>query len=87
MKRSLRKTSAAVSVTYSTGNFSNNLTGTNFTIEAEDKIVKIGIGLSCNLRIKNKESNCFYDANELAQDHDQLKSLQIDDKKITGVCT
>ena len=82
MKRPLRKTSAGVSVTYSTGNFSNNLTGTDFTIEAEDDIIEIGIDLSCNLKVKNKGSNCFYDANELAEDHSLLKSIQIDDDKI-----
>jgi hypothetical protein len=82
MKRSLKKTSVGVSVTYSTGNFSNNLTGTDFTIEAEDDIIEIGIDLSCNLKVKNKESNCFYDANELAEDHSLLKSIQIDDDKI-----
>jgi len=82
MKRSLRKTSAGVSVTYSTGNFSNNLTGTNFTVEAEDAVIKISIDLSCNLRVKNKETNCFFDANELAEDHALLESLQIDDEQI-----
>jgi len=81
MKRSLRKTSAGVSVTYSTGNFSNNLTGMNFAIEVKDGIIKVSIDLSSNLRVRNKESNCFFDANEFAEDHALLKSLQIDDEQ------
>lgn len=82
MKRSLRKTSEGVSVTYSNGNFSNNLTGTLFTIEAADDIVEIGIDLSCNLKVKNKQSNCFYDVNELAEDHALLEAVQIDNDRI-----
>ncbi|MFC2027122.1 hypothetical protein ACFLU3_00385 [Chloroflexota bacterium] len=82
MKRSLRKTSSGVSVTYSTGNFSNNLTGTNFTVEATDEIIRVGIDLSSNLRVRNKQSNCYFDANELAKDHSLLKSLRIDGSKI-----
>jgi len=82
MKRSLRKTSAGVSVTYSNGNFSNNLTGTDFAVEVNDCIIKVSIDLSCNLRVRNKESNCFFDANELAEDHTLLKSIQIDNQQI-----
>ena len=33
MKRSIRKTAAGVWVTYSNGNFSNNLTGSDFAVE------------------------------------------------------
>ncbi len=82
MKRILRKTSAGVSVAYSTGNFSNNLTGTNFAIEVNDGCIKVSIDLSRNLRVRNKQLNCFFDANELAEDHTLLKSLQIDDEQV-----
>ncbi|HUW18563.1 MAG TPA: hypothetical protein VMW16_04610 [Sedimentisphaerales bacterium] len=82
MKRHLRKTLAGVSVTYSTGNFSNNPAGTNFAVEVNHGIIKVSIDLSCNLRVRNKEWNCFFDANELAEDHTLLKSLQIDDQQI-----
>ena len=82
MKRILRKTSAGVSITYSTGNFSNNLTGTNFAVEVNDGCIKVSIDLSCNLRVRNKQSNCFFDANELAEDHSLLKSLQLNNEHV-----
>jgi len=53
----------------------------NFAIEVKDGIIKVSIDLSSNLRVRNKESNCFFDANEFAEDHALLKSLQIDDEQ------
>lgn len=82
MKRSLRKTAASVSVTYSDGNFSNNLTGTEFELEQSEGVICLSINLAGNLGVKNKAANCYSDACELAEDHASLKSVQIDEGKI-----
>jgi len=82
MKRSLRKTTAGVSVTYAKGNYSNNLIGADFTLEESEACMYFDIDLSSNLRVRNKEANCYYDACELSEQHSSLKMVQIDDSKI-----
>lgn len=82
MKRSLRKTTASVSVTYSHGNFSNNLTGTEFELEYSEADICLSINLEGNLSVRNKSANCYSDACELAKDHASLKSVQIDDNQV-----
>ena len=83
MKRALRRTTAGVSVIYSEGNFSNNLTGADFALEESEACICLSIDLSGNLRVRNKESNCYYDACELAEQHSSLKSVQVDDRQVT----
>jgi hypothetical protein len=82
MKRSLRKTPAGVSVSYSDGNYSNDLTGTDFIVEESEGCICLSIDLSGNLRVRNKESNCYYDVCELAEQHSSLKSVQIDENQV-----
>lgn len=82
MNRFLRKTTASVSVTYSHGNFSNNLTGTEFELELSEKDICLSINLWGNLSVRNKSANCYSDACELAEDHALLKSVQIDDSQV-----
>lgn len=82
MNRSLRKTAASVSVTYSHGNFSNNLTGTEFELELSEKDICLSINLWGNLSVRNKSANCYSDACELAEDHALLESVQIDDSQV-----
>ena len=82
MKRSLRKTTAGVSVTYSDGNFSNNLTGTEFELEHSEADICLNINLEGNLSVRNKSANCYSDACELAEDHASLKAVQIDDSQV-----
>lgn len=84
MKRSLRKTSTGISVTYTGGNYSNNLAGSDFTVDESDEFICVSVDLSCNLRVRNKDSNSYYDACELAEDHAKLLSLEIDDLRITN---
>ena len=48
----------------------------------DDFIIKVSIDLSCNLRVRNKKSNCIFDANELAEDHALIKSIQINNQQI-----
>lgn len=82
MKRPLRKTTASVSVTYSHGNYSNNLTGTKFELKQSGADICLTINLEGNLSVRNKSANCYSDACELAEDHASLKSLQIDDSQV-----
>lgn len=82
MKRTLRKTFASGSITYTTRNFSNNLTGTNFVGEVVGDSIRVYIDLSSNLNARNKESNCVYDVNELIEDRDKLKSVQLDEEQV-----
>src|SRR5271157_239294 len=84
MKQCLRKTSAGVSVTYTDGNYSNNLVGSDFTLDASDESICVSVDLSCNLRVRDKDSNSYYDACELAEEHSKLLSLEIDDLRITN---
>jgi len=86
MKRSLKKTAAGVWVTYSDGEYSNNLAGSDFTVEESQGHICLRIDLSCNLRVRNKEDCCYYDACELAEQHSKLKSVQIgEDQVIKGL--
>lgn len=82
MKRSVRKKTSGVSVTYKNGNFSNNLIGNNFELDLRENIIEFHLSLEPNLRVRNKESNCFFDAKELIEDFTLLKELQIDEEKI-----
>lgn len=82
MNRSLRKTTASVSITYSHGNFSNNLTGTEFELELSETEICLSINLWGNLSVRNKSANCYSDACELVEDHALLKSVQIDDSQV-----
>jgi hypothetical protein len=86
MERSLRKSAAGVSVTYSDGNYTNNLTGSDFTVEESQGHIFLRIDLSRNLHVRNKEDYCHYDACELAEQHSKLRSVQIDhDQVIKGL--
>jgi len=82
VQRILRKTAAHVSITYSHGNFSNNLNGTDFLLHESENEILLTVDLSSNLRVRNKESNCYSDAIELARDHSTLDMLQIDEQQI-----
>lgn len=84
MKRSLKKTTASVSVTYSDGNYSNNLMGTEFELEQSGADICLCINLESNLSVRNKSANCYSDACELAEDQASLKSVQIDDSQVIG---
>ena len=82
MKRSLRKTTADISITSSDGNFSNNLTGTEFELEESEDRICLSINLAGNLGVRNKTANCYADACELVEDHSSLESVQIDERQI-----
>lgn len=89
MKRLLRRTPAGVSVSYSDKDFSNNLTGTDFEYEETNGSVCLGIDLTGNLRVRNRNANCYDDVCDLVKKHAKLKSVQLDQaiaKRLVPVC-
>lgn len=82
MKRSLRKGSAGVSITYSDGDYSNNLYGSGFTVETYENTICLGIDLSSNLRVQDKAGNCYDDICSLIEKHSKLKWVQIDERQV-----
>ncbi|KKM07877.1 hypothetical protein LCGC14_1729530 [marine sediment metagenome] len=61
--------------------FTNNLYGHNLQLRTHPEF-EIKLDLSPNLRVRNKQSNCYYDARELSEGSiTGLKCLQVDDRK------
>lgn len=79
MKRTIRRTASGISVSYSDHGFSNNLTGTDFAWEENNGSLRLWIDLSGNLRVRNKNANCYDDVYDLANNHAKLKSVQLDE--------
>lgn len=82
MERSLRKREASVSVTFSDGDYSNNLIGVGFRLEESESFMCLGVDLSGNLRVRDKESNQYEDAQILAEKISILRSVQIDEDQV-----
>ena len=82
MERSLRDTAAGVSVTYSNGGYSNNLTASHFAVDESVGVICVKVDMSRNLRVRNKGENCYYDACQLVRDHSKLTSIQIDNGQV-----
>jgi len=78
----IRRTSFGVAVTYRDGDYSNNLVGQNFESAVSKILIRFIIDLGANLRVKNKESNCYADALELREKATLLKDVQIDERQI-----
>ena len=81
MKKSIRKTAVSVSVAYSDGAVSNNLTGCEIELDDQSGCLCLRVDLTPNIRVRNKQANCYYDACELAERNARLRSVQIDDKQ------
>ena len=82
MKRPLRRSVVGVSVTYSGGDYSNNLIGCNLELEYVSNRFCVSIDLTRNIRVRNKHENCFYDGCQLIEQHAELSSVQIDDEQV-----
>lgn len=82
MIKELRKTSSPISITYSKGDFSNNLLGTNFKVDNSHENIVFSIDLSSNNKVRNKDTNSYYDVNDLLIKHSELETLQIFENKI-----
>tara|TARA_A100000171_G_C2105560_1_gene132119 strand:- start:143 stop:559 length:417 start_codon:yes stop_codon:yes gene_type:complete len=81
MLHTLRKTKAHVSLHYQ-HSFSNNLYAENIAAEIAETIT-LSFDLNCNLRGRNKQTNTYVDAKDLADgDIDELETFQFDDKRV-----
>jgi len=77
MKIPIRKSSAGLSVTYYDGDYTNNLIGVSFSVKIIDDDIVFYIDMTRNIKVRNKEENCYFDAKELIENHSNLKSLAI----------
>lgn len=82
MRKSIRKTTFIVSVTYLHGGYSHNLIGSNFEIEDIETTSHLYIDLSGNLHVSIREVNEYQDAIDLIERHNELASIQIDEQQI-----
>ena len=82
MKYSLRKTPSHLHLAYKYGETSDGLTGRNFTLEAEGRVLTLGIDLTPNFHTRNKGAAPYLDAVNLAQNHHKLRYLQCSDNLV-----
>lgn len=80
MKRSIRKKTYGIHVTYRDGEFSNNLLARNMTLEQNVDDITLGIDLTKSLRIQNKSSNTYLDALHFQENYENLGFMQLDSK-------
>lgn len=81
MKRTIRKGISIVPITYTTGNYSNNLVGSDFCLDSNGSTLRLIIDFSKNLRSRIK-GNAYHDACELLEDYSHLETICIDEQKI-----
>lgn len=79
---SIRKGSFSLSLTYSDGNFTNNLNGDNASYDTCVNICELSFDLKRNFRSRNKDSNDYMDINELNEQRDKIRTVQIFDSSI-----
>jgi hypothetical protein len=82
MTRSLSKAPIRLSVTYSDDEYSNNLTGCNIELNELHGSLCLCIDMVRNLRVRNKQENCYSDACRPVKRHESLSSVQIDDENV-----
>ena len=78
MRQSLRKGTAHVHVTYRNGNYTNNLNGMNFEVQADEQRVTLSIDMSGNQRAGSESSNSYADVIELQEDAADIHFIQLD---------
>lgn len=84
MEYLLKKSKENIHIEYDDGDFSNNLFGSNFTLipNSANKSLELRIDLSSNFRVRNKQTNTYYDMMELERNIDRLKVLSFNDKTV-----
>lgn len=80
----IRKGSFALAITYSDGNFTNNLIGDNATYDTRVNTCEFTFDLKRNFRSKNKDSNDYIDINEMNEEREKLRTIQIFDSSIAS---
>jgi len=78
----LRKGSTLLGVTYLDGGYTNNLFGSATAVETRDGQFTLVIDMAPNFRGRNKSTNTYVDAEELAEKRMALSAIQIDEAQI-----
>lgn len=81
---SIRKGSFPLSLTYSDGNYTNNLFGDKAYYDAWLNTCELSFDLKMNFRSRNKDGNDYIDVNELNEKRDKLRTIQIFDSSIAS---
>ena len=79
MKQSLRKTPSRLHLVYKYGEDADRLVGRNFTLDAQQRLLTLGIDLTPNFHTRNKNAANYLDAISFSNNHHKLKSLQCTD--------
>lgn len=79
MKYSLRKTPSHLHLAYKYGEASDGLLGRHFTLDAEGRLLTLGIDLTPNFHTRNKSAAAYLDAINLVHNHHKLRYLQCSD--------
>lgn len=78
----IRKGSFSLSLTYSDGNFTNNLIGANAAYDTRVNTFEFTFDLKKKFRSKNKHGNDYLDINGLNEQRDKLRAVQIFDSSL-----
>ena len=80
--RSLRKSKLHIRMGMYETEFTNNLSATDMEFRTAPRL-EISMDLNSNLRVRNKQTNTYYDAQQLARGKiKHLRHIQLDGKKI-----
>jgi len=82
MKYSLRKTASHLHLSYKYGEGSDRLTGRNFSLEVDGRVLTVGIDLTPNFHTRNRSAAQYLDAINLTHNHHKLKFLQCGDNLV-----
>lgn len=77
MQKTLRKSTAPVSITYKSGGFSNNLFAGPSSMDERNGFAYLILDFSGNLHVRNKRQSCYEDACELADRTTEVRTFQI----------
>jgi hypothetical protein len=82
MNATLRKLAASIGLVFADGTQAQTLIGTDFILENTNDKLSLNIDLSGNLQARNKGLLCYYEAQGLLLQHEQLQSLRIGEKDL-----
>lgn len=82
MKHSLRKTPSHLHLAYKYGEGTDGVVGRNFTLEVEGEVLTVGIDVTPNFHIRNKNAPAYLDAVNLTHNYHKLRSVQCTDNLV-----
>ena len=82
MKHSIRKKSASLSLSYSDGDYTNNLSGYSISYEIDGEVLVLEVDIEPNYRVRNKDGNAYLDAIEFTEKKNLLKSFELTEDQV-----